>query len=115
MTETAGCVFCGIARGAVPAKLVHEDERCVAFHDLNPAAPLHVLIVPREHVDSLAEAADPTLTGHLMHIAARIAKEQGHAEGGYRVVTNIGPQGGQSVRHLHLHLLAGRRMSWPPG
>ena len=115
MTHVADCVFCGIAQGAVPAKLIHQDERCVAFHDLNPMAPLHVLVVPRDHVDSLAQATDPALTGHLFHIAARIAKEQGHDEGGYRVLTNIGPNAGQSVRHLHVHLLAGRRMGWPPG
>jgi histidine triad (HIT) family protein len=111
----ADCVFCAIVAGSVPAKLVHQDERCVAFPDLNPAAPLHVLVVPREHIDSLAQAADETLTGHLFHVAARIARDQGHADSGYRVVGNIGSQGGQSVRHLHVHLLAGRRLSWPPG
>lgn len=114
-TLAAECVFCGIVAGSVPAKLLHQDERCVAFHDLNPAAPLHVLVVPREHIDSLAKATDEELTGHLFHVAARIAKAHGHAEGGYRVVTNIGRDGGQSVRHLHVHLLAGRRFSWPPG
>ena len=112
---TADCVFCGIAGGSVPAKLVHQDERCVAFPDLNPVAPLHVLVIPREHIDSLAQAADEALTGQLFHVAARIAAEQGHAESGYRVVTNIGRDGGQSVRHLHIHLLAGRRFGWPPG
>ncbi len=113
--DIAGCVFCGIVAGSVSAKLLHQDERCVAFHDLNPAAPLHVLVVPREHIDSLAQATDEAATGHLFHIAGRIAKEHGHAESGYRVVTNIGTEGGQSVRHLHVHLLAGRRFGWPPG
>lgn len=113
--DAADCVFCAIVAGAVPATLLHQDERCVAFHDLNPAAPLHVLVVPREHLDSLAQATDEAFTGHLFQVAARIAKEQGHAESGYRVVTNIGTAGGQSVSHLHVHLLAGRRFGWPPG
>ena len=112
---SADCVFCGIVAGTAPAKLLHQDERCVAFSDLNPAAPLHVLVVPREHIDSLAQATDEELTGHIFHVAARIAKDHGHADGGYRVVTNIGSRGGQSVRHLHVHLLAGRRLGWPPG
>jgi histidine triad (HIT) family protein len=111
----AECLFCAIANGSIPAKIVHQDDRCVAFHDLNPMAPLHVLVIPREHVDSLAQASDPALTGHLFHVAARIAKEQGHDEGGYRVVANTGESAGQSVRHLHVHLLAGRRLAWPPG
>ena len=112
---TADCVFCGIVAGSVAAKLLHQDERCVAVPDLNPAAPLHVLVVPREHLDSLAQATDEALTGHLFQVAARIAKAHGYADGGYRVVANVGREGGQSVRHLHVHVLAGRRFSWPPG
>jgi histidine triad (HIT) family protein len=111
------CLFCQIAAGAIPAKLVHQDDQLVAFRDIRPAAPTHILLIPRRHVASLdaADAGDRELLGALLLAAGRLARDEGLAEDGYRVVTNIGPNGGQSVAHLHLHLLGGRAMSWPPG
>lgn len=111
------CLFCRIAAGEIPAKLVHEDDLVVAFHDVDPRAPTHVLLIPREHVASaaaLTEAHGPML-GRLFTTAARIARELGVADGGYRLVSNVGRGAGQSVDHLHVHLLGGRSFSWPPG
>src|SRR5262245_13114098 len=101
-----GCIFCRIASKEVPSKIVFEDEQAVAFHDLGPQAPVHVLIVPRKHLANLASAGaeDEGLLGHLLGIAARLAVELGVAESGYRVVLNVGPDAGQSVDHLHVHL-----------
>jgi histidine triad (HIT) family protein len=101
----------------LPSNIVHEDEMAVAFEDVNPQAPTHVLVVPRRHIDSLkaAEAADATLLGHLLLVCAQVARHKGVAESGYRVVANTGAGAGQSVFHVHLHLLGGRRMRWPPG
>lgn len=110
----AACLFCGIATHAVPATIVHEDDDVVAFRDLRPVAPLHVLVIPKAHVASLADA-DATLAGKVAVAAARIAADAGYAERGYRVVANVGPDAGQSVGHLHLHVLAGRALGWPPG
>lgn len=112
---TSECLFCRIASGNIPAGLVAETDDAVAFRDINPQAPLHVLVIPRMHIDSLATATDSALLGSLMTLAARIAKEQGYAESGYRTVVNTGPDGGQSVGHLHIHVLAGRHLDWPPG
>jgi histidine triad (HIT) family protein len=111
------CLFCRIVAGEVPADLVHQDERCVAFRDTNPQAPVHVLVVPREHMDSLDDASqrDEAPLGHLLRVAARIANEQGLSESGYRTVINTGAGVGQSVFHLHVHVLGGRAMNWPPG
>jgi len=109
------CLFCKIVRKEIAAKLVYEDDDCVAFRDIDPKAPTHVLIVPREHVGSLNEATDATLVGRLALIAARIAKQEGIAESGYRTVFNTNADAGQTVFHLHLHLLGGRAMAWPPG
>jgi histidine triad (HIT) family protein len=109
------CLFCRIARGELPVPLVAETADAVAFRDINPQAPLHVLVIPREHVPSLAEARDPAQLGALMLLAAEIARREGHAEGGYRTVVNTGPDAGQTVFHVHLHLLAGRALAWPPG
>lgn len=109
------CLFCRIASGEIPAQLVYESPLCVAFRDIAPQAPTHVLIIPREHVTSLETARDPALVGHLALAAAEIARAEGLAGKGYRVVTNIGADGGQSVAHLHFHLLGGRAMHWPPG
>jgi histidine triad (HIT) family protein len=109
------CLFCRIVRGEIPAKLVAETPECVAFRDINPQAPTHVLVIPREHVPSLSEATDPALVGRLAVLAARIAQEEGIAEGGYRTVINTGPDAGQTVFHIHLHLLGGRHLGWPPG
>ncbi len=101
----------------IPATVVYEDERCVAFHDISPQAPLHILIVPRMPIPRLALAAsdDATLLGHLLLTAAAVARSQGVDESGFRVVINNGPHGGEAVPHLHLHLLAGRQLLWPPG
>jgi len=110
-----GCLFCRIVRGEIPAKLVAEDEHCVAFRDINPQSPTHVLVVPREHVASLDTASDAALVGRLALMAARIARSEGIAERGYRTVFNTNADAGQTVFHLHLHLLGGRHLGWPPG
>jgi histidine triad (HIT) family protein len=110
-----GCLFCRIVRGEIPAKLVAENEHCVAFRDINPQAPTHVLVVPREHVASLNEATDPAVVGRLALFAAEIARREGIAERGYRTVFNTNADAGQTVFHLHLHLLGGRHLGWPPG
>jgi histidine triad (HIT) family protein len=113
------CLFCKIAAGEIPAKLVHQDEQMVAFRDINPVAPTHILLIPRRHIASLDAVhngdEDQALLGALLMTAAQLAREEGLADDGYRVVTNIGPQAGQSVPHLHFHLIGGRAMSWPPG
>jgi len=110
------CPFCRIAAGEIPARKLFEDDDVVAFHDLNPQAPVHVLVIPRRHVVSLdaAEDGDAPLLGRLLAGARRAAREAGVASG-YRVVTNCGAPAGQSVFHIHLHVLGGRAMSWPPG
>ena len=113
------CLFCKIVAGEIPAQLVYEDEAAVAFRDINPQAPVHVLVIPRAHVASLADAesggADAETLGRLLHAAARVARAEGLEESGYRTVANTGAGAGQSVFHLHLHVLGGRRLSWPPG
>jgi histidine triad (HIT) family protein len=111
------CLFCKIVAGEVPAGLVHEDERAVAFRDINPQAPTHVLVIPRAHVESLNDAAqtDEPLLGHLLRVAARVANREGLSESGYRTVINTGADAGQSVFHVHVHLLGGRTLAWPPG
>jgi histidine triad (HIT) family protein len=111
------CLFCRIIAGEIPGELVHQDERCVVIRDINPQAPTHVLVIPREHLDSLDDASqkDEALLGHLLRVGARVANDEGHAEIGYRTVINNGSGVGQSVFHLHVHVLAGRTMHWPPG
>ena len=111
------CIFCKIAAGEIPATRVFEDDVCIAFNDLSPQAPTHVLIIPRDHVDSLdkADAANKESLGHLLLTAADIAREKGFADDGYRVVINTNGDGGQTVFHLHVHLLAGRPFVFPPG
>jgi histidine triad (HIT) family protein len=111
------CLFCRISAGQIPASIVHQDERLVAFNDIDPKAPLHVLIVPRRHVPTLNDLtdADDRLIGEMIRRAAAIAKDRGFAEGGYRAVFNCNQNAGQSVFHIHLHLLAGRALTWPPG
>ena len=111
------CIFCKIVAGAIPAKLVYEDERAVAFRDINPQAPTHALVIPRAHISSLAEAGegDESLLGHLLRVAALVARQEGHAEGGYRTVINTGRDAGQTVFHIHVHVLGGRTLTWPPG
>ena len=110
------CLFCKIVAGEIPSKKVLEDDRVYAFRDINPQAATHILIVPRKHVASLAEtsASDQEMLGYLHLVAARIAKSEGLSQG-FRTVINTGPDGGQTVDHLHVHLLGGRAMMWPPG
>ena len=109
------CLFCRIARGELPVSFIAETADAVAFRDINPQAPLHVLVIPRAHVASLTEARDAAQMGGLMLLAAEIARREGYAERGYRTVMNAGPDAGQTVYHAHLHLLAGRALGWPPG
>jgi histidine triad (HIT) family protein len=111
------CLFCRIIAGEIPADIVHTDDRSLAFRDINPQAPTHILVIPREHIESLDEATqrDEATLGHLLRVAARLANQEGLSESGYRTVINTGAGAGQSVFHLHLHLLGGRQMNWPPG
>ena len=111
------CLFCKIADGSVPADVVHRDEHVVAFRDINPQAPAHILVIPRTHIGSLDEAGreHADMLGRLMVAARDMARAEGIAEGGYRTVMNVGSDGGQTVHHLHLHVLGGRAMRWPPG
>ncbi len=110
------CLFCKIVTGLIPTQPVYEDEFCYAFPDINPQAQTHVLVVPREHIDSLADASPEhtALLGKLMAAAAEVARRK-KLERGYRVVVNTGAEGGQTVGHLHLHVIGGRHMNWPPG
>lgn len=109
------CLFCRIVRGEIPAKVVADTAECLAFRDVNPQAPLHVLVIPKQHVPSLAAADDPALVGRLALVAADIARREGYEARGYRTVVNTNADAGQTVFHLHLHLLAGRALGWPPG
>lgn len=115
------CIFCKIANGQIPAPLLHQDEHAVAFTDINPQAPTHALVVPRRHVRDLVELADAAPAGgvdlgaHLLRTAAAVARSLGLADDGFRVVVNTGAHGGQTVLHLHLHVLGGRHLGWPPG
>lgn len=113
----SSCLFCRIVAGEVPASIVYQDDRLVAFHDISPRAPLHVLIVPRRHISTLNDltGADDPLIGEMIRRAAAIAQDHGRAEAGYRTVLNCNREAGQSVFHIHLHLLAGRPLEWPPG
>jgi histidine triad (HIT) family protein len=110
------CIFCKIVAGTIPAKRVWEDDVVLAFHDIEPKAPTHILVIPKNHLASLGEAqpADEAVLGRLLLAAAEIAREQGLVKG-YRVVISTGAEGGQTVDHLHVHLLGGRRLHWPPG
>lgn len=111
------CLFCKVIAKEIPGQIVREDEDLVAFKDVNPQAPLHVLIVPRRHIATLndLQPGDDTLVGSMFRMAAALAQEHGHAERGYRTVFNCNRDAGQSVFHIHLHLLAGRSLTWPPG
>ena len=111
------CLFCKIADGRIPSDRVHEDDVCIAFNDISPQAPTHVLVIPRDHVDSLAKAGEghKETLGHLLLTAAGIARQKGFADDGYRVVINTNGDGGQTVFHLHVHLLGGRPFVFPPG
>jgi histidine triad (HIT) family protein len=111
------CLFCRLVAGNIPAAIVHQNEHVVAFKDITPQAPTHLLIVPRRHIASLNDLspADDGVVGEMVRVAAALAKENGHADGGYRTVFNCNADAGQTVFHLHLHLLGGRKMTWPPG
>jgi histidine triad (HIT) family protein len=111
------CIFCQIVEGEIPAAIVYRDERALAFDDVNPQAPVHVLVISREHIESLDDAShrDEVTLGHLLRVAARVANERGLSESGYRTVINTGTGAGQSVFHLHVHVLGGRALGWPPG
>lgn len=112
------CIFCKIAAGEIPSQKVFEDETVVAFRDLSPKAPQHVLIVPKKHIASVAQfqAEDKDLAAHIfVDVVPKLAKDLGIADGGFRLVINTGDDGGQTVNHLHVHLLGGRKMTWPPG
>lgn len=113
----ADCLFCRIADGEIPANIVYQDDDLIAFNDISPQAPTHVLIVPRRHIATLNDLApdDVMLVGRMVDRAREIAAERGHAGAGYRTVFNCNAEAGQSVFHIHLHLLAGRPMTWPPG
>ena len=110
------CVFCKIAAGEIPAKKAYEDDVCLAFYDLEPQAPVHVLLIPKQHIGSVSEitSENSAVVAHIFEVAGRLAKELG-LEKGYRIVTNCGEDGGQSVTNLHFNLLGGRAMGWPPG
>ena len=116
-TTPTDCLFCKIVSGAIPASIVHRDADVVASKDITPRAPMHILVIPTRHVASLSDAGpdDAALFGTLMVTGARLAKEAGYDERGYRVVMNAGPDAGQTVFHVHLHVLAGRPLAWPPG
>lgn len=111
------CLFCKIVAGEIPAAKVYEDDDAIAFRDINPQAPVHVLVIPREHISSLADAADTheATLGRLLLAAARVARQEGLTESGFRTVVNNGAGAGQSVFHIHLHVLGGRPLTWPPG
>lgn len=111
------CLFCKIAAGQIRAELVHHDPAMIAIRDINPQAPLHLLIIPRKHIATLNDlsAGDEALVGSMLRRAAALAKEHGYDEGGYRTVFNTNRNAGQTVFHIHLHLLAGRPLAWPPG
>lgn len=113
----ADCLFCKIVVGEIPGKIVHQDDDLVAFEDIDPQAPLHVLIVPRRHIATLNDlrSDDDGVVGSMVRLAAAIAADRGYAKRGYRTVLNCEQDGGQSVFHIHLHLLAGRGLAWPPG
>lgn len=111
------CIFCKIAAGEIPSKKVYEDESVLVFHDIDAKAPVHVLIIPKKHVASVLELSrqDAELVAHIFEVAKRIAEELGVDKSGFRLVANTGADAGQSVPHLHFHLLAGRYLEWPPG
>ena len=110
------CVFCKIAAGEIPSKKAFEDDRVLAFYDLDPQAPIHILLIPKEHIASAAEITEEngTIVAHIFADAAKLAKDL-NVDKGWRVVTNVGADGGQTVMHMHFHLLGGRSMAWPPG
>lgn len=111
------CIFCKIIKGEIPCDKVYEDDKVLAFNDINPAAPVHFLVIPKKHIASVMDLQedDYSLLQHIMKIIVKIAKEMGVDEKGFRIVNNIGKDGGQTVQHLHFHILGGRLLQWPPG
>lgn len=111
------CLFCNIAKGGIPATVVYDDQELMAFRDINPQAPTHILIIPKQHIATIndAQKSDQQLLGTMILRAQQLAKDEGINEAGYRLVFNVNSGGGQEVYHIHLHLLGGRQMSWPPG
>jgi histidine triad (HIT) family protein len=112
---SGACLFCKVVAGEIPAAKVAESETCLAFRDIGPKAPTHVLVIPKKHYDSLNQLDDAGTMGELMAMAKSVAKQEGIADGGYRIVVNTNKDGGQTVFHLHVHVLGGRTMKWPPG
>ncbi|XP_050034381.1 adenosine 5'-monophosphoramidase HINT1 [Dermacentor andersoni] len=115
-TETGDTIFGKIIRGEIPTDFIYEDDKCVAFHDINPQAPVHFLVIPKKAISQLSKATeeDKDILGHILYVAQRVAKEQ-KLDKGFRIVINDGPQGCQSVYHVHIHVLGGRQLGWPPG
>lgn len=111
------CIFCKIIGKKIPSKIIYEDELSLAFEDVNPQAPVHALVIPKKHIPTLLDLHDEdySLVGHLYKVANKIVKEKGIAERGFRVIANCNPESGQTVYHIHLHVLGGRHMHWPPG
>jgi histidine triad (HIT) family protein len=111
------CLFCKIIEKKIPAKVIYEDDLTLAFEDINPQAPVHVLVIPKKHLSTLLDmtAADDALMAHIFHVANKIAQDRGVADSGFRVVANCNPESGQTVYHIHFHVLGGRHMHWPPG
>lgn len=111
------CIFCKVIDKTIPAKIAYEDDEVLAFHDIHPQAPVHMLVIPKKHISTInqIEPQDQLLAGKLLLTAQKLAKEQGFADAGFRVVMNCNEQGGQTVYHIHMHVLAGRHMTWPPG
>jgi histidine triad (HIT) family protein len=114
---SADCIFCRIATGEVPAEIVHQDNLVLSFRDMNPQAPTHLLVIPRKHIPSLRDLTqeDQALVGHMVQVGAQLAESEGIGKTGFRLVANCGRQAGQSVDHVHFHLLGGRAFDWPPG
>lgn len=110
-----GCLFCRIVAGEIPCTKVHEDDHTLAFRDINPQAPTHVLVIPKAHVGNIASIPPGEVLGQVFAAAAAVARQEGIAETGYRLVFNVGADAGETVPHLHLHVLGGRQLSWPPG
>jgi len=117
MRKMPGCIFCQMAAGKKPAGVLYEDDQCLVIRDINPKAPVHLLVIPRKHITSLNEDLenDTALLGHLMTVVGRVAREQGIDGAGYRTVINTNAEAGQTIFHLHIHILGGRALRWPPG
>lgn len=114
-TSDPSCIFCKIIAGDIPSKMVLESDECIAIRDVNPQAPTHVLVIPKEHVSDITKVTDAKLLGTLFHKASEVAQKENVVDDGFRLVVNTGDNGGQTVHHLHIHVIGGRSMKWPPG